>query len=165
MARGMQRAASGPVAASSAALGVLAACALVGSWTIVGQWVGRIAPVLIPEALGVPSGLPPLRVDPLGDTAIDQWLADGLAALVLAAVVWWRCRWTRRPALGAWFATVAGLVVATILRVVHVAVVAGHDLLSYGATLAMALVLAVVVGALLGVPVAAVHLAVARRTA
>lgn len=165
MAQQRQRAVAGPIPASAAALVVLLACAAVGSWTLVGQWVGRFAAMLIPEALGVPSGLPPLRLTPLGATTRDQWLVDAAAALLLAAVVWWRCRWTRRPLLGGWFAAVAGLVVATTVRVLHGTIVAGHDPVSYAATLFLALLLAVVVGALLGIPVGIVHLVVFRRRA
>lgn len=163
MVRAGQRAEGRALGGVAPALVVLIACAAAGSWTLVGQWVGRWAYVLVPEALGVPSGLPPLRMSPLGGTTRDQWIADLVAALVLTLVVWWRCRWTRHRVFGPWFAVIAGLCVATTIRVAHLVLVTGHDLISYSATLILALVLAVAVGALLGIPVALVHVLATRR--
>jgi hypothetical protein len=134
-----------------------------GSWPLVGVHLGRIAAVLIPQALGLPSLYPQLRATPLGGTTWFLWFVETLGALVMLGAFWWSTRRpTRRPALRAWWATVVAVVAGNIVRLVGTTLVSQPDLRTYVAAVVVEVLLSLILGALLGLLVAPV-VAVAGR--
>ncbi|MFF5209734.1 hypothetical protein [Streptosporangium sp. NPDC000396] len=91
-----------------------------------GMFGARLATVAgylaVPSAVGLPYGLPGLRVVPLGETGWLLTLTESLAALVMVGVVGWLTARRRGGAVRAffsgWGAFVLGAVVAGVLRAV-----------------------------------------------
>ena len=129
-------------------LSVIGVCAALGSWWVTGQFRGRLAEALIPEALGVPSALPHLRLWPMPGQAWSLWLADLVGVAVLVAFVVTPPH--RRQIL--WVAL--GAVCAGVVRLAWISVVAQHDLVTFGIALALTVVLCGLAGLLVGVFVA-----------
>lgn len=139
-----------------------ALCVLVGSWTVVGQFLGRAAMVLAPTTLGVPFAWPPLRLTPLGHTTWTSWAIDTIAALVLLAVVFLRLRVVRgasraRAFVAGLWAGVLAVVAANLVRHVAWSFLTDQDLASYAVLLALTLLFSLVWGLVMGAALGLVH--------
>ncbi|MFC4605666.1 hypothetical protein [Rhodococcus kronopolitis] len=144
---------------------------LFGTWTLTGTALTYLPELLVPSALGLPFGVPPLRLTPLGETTTGSWAVDVLAALVMIAVVWMRLVNSARlhPAGGVarafWAglgATVIGVVAGNLVRIVYLSFVLNEGPGSYLASLAGGALVSALWGAAIGVAVGIAH-ALARR--
>ncbi|MFI6501002.1 hypothetical protein [Nonomuraea typhae] len=106
-------------------------------------WVGYLA---VPSAVGLPYGLPGLRVSPVGETSWLLLLADVGAALVLIAVL----AATRHGFWAAWGAFVLGSVLAGMVRAAVSATVAEAGAGAYWGFVAGGLVAGLLWGIALG---------------
>lgn len=154
-----------------AAAGVaFALCLLFGSGWF-STWLFALGGVLnLPTALGVPAGLPGLRLWPLGEAGWWTVITDTAAAVVFVAVVfgWLSGTRRRRPEAGAlrllaggWTATIAAGLAAAAVRVVVTSFVSGPGLNVYlgvaGAALGFALLWSLACGWLVGLAAMAAH--------
>lgn len=146
---------------------------LFGTWTLTGTALTYLPALLVPSALGLPFGVPPLRLTPLGETTTGSWAVDVIAALVMIAVVWMRLVDSARlhPTGGVarafWAglgATVIGAVAGNLVRVVYLSFVLHEGPGSYLASLLGGAVVAAAWGAVVGAVVGAVQ-ALARKVA
>lgn len=92
--------------------GIVAALIVVAFGLFGATLLTRVGYLTVPSALGLPSGLPGLRIWPLGETTWTLFLTDTLAALLLVALVWR----SDRGFWGVWGAFVLGAVLANLLR-------------------------------------------------
>lgn len=149
-----------PALIGTAVAGAL--CVLVGSWTLVGQFLGRVAMVLAPTTLGVPLAWPPLRLTPLGHTSWTSWAIDTVAVVVLLVVVFLRLRVVRGASHGRAFLTglwagVLAVVAANLVRHIAWSFLTDQDLASYAVLLALTLLLSAVWGLAMGAALGLVH--------
>ncbi|WP_430331553.1 hypothetical protein [Rhodococcus sp. ACT016] len=152
----VRRIAAGPWPAT---LTVLLASALFGTWSITGRILTFNPELLIPSAIGLPFGIPPLRLFPLGDTTWAFWFVDVLAAIVMVAVVWTRLLPHRqRPFLAGLFATVLGVAAGNLVRIVFLSFETHQGLGTYVLALALGLLVSALWGLVVGVVVGLVHL-------
>lgn len=119
----------------------------------------RVGLLTVPSAIGLPYGLPGLRVVPLGETGWLTLLTESGCALVLVAVVWR----ARRGFFGTWGAFLLGSVLVGVLRAVVLSQVAGAGLGAYAGFVVGGLVAGLLWGIALGWVVGLASLA--RRTA
>lgn len=151
-----QRISAGPWPAT---VTVVLAAVLFGTWSLTGRVLTFNPELLIPSAIGLPFGIPPLRAVPLGATTWGYWFVDVLAAVVMAAVVWAQLsRGARRPFLAGLFATVLGVAVGNLVRIVFLSFETHQGLGTYALALLLGLVVSVLWGAVVGVCVGLVHL-------
>lgn len=145
--------------------------ALFGTWTLTGTALTYLPALLVPSALGLPFGVPPLRLTPLGETTTGSWAVDVIAALVMIAVVWMRLVSSSRlhPAGGVarafWAglgATVIGVVAGNLVRIVYLSFVLHEGPGAYLASLVGGALVSVLWGAVVGVAVGVAH-AIARQ--
>ncbi len=106
----------------------------------------RLGWLAVPSALGVPYGLPGLRLLPVGETTWLMALTDLAAAVLLVAVVWR----SRRGLWGTWGAFVLGATLAGLLRAVVTAQVLHAGLGAYAGLLAAGAVAGALWGLALG---------------
>jgi len=138
---------------------VLLASVLFGMWSLTGRILTFNPELLIPSAIGLPFGIPPLRLFPLGDTTWSFWFVDVVAALAMIAVVWTRLAGSRqRPFLAGLLATMLGVVVGNLVRIVYLSFETHQGLGTYAAALVLGLVVSVLWGAVVGLVVGLVHL-------
>ncbi|WP_433253245.1 hypothetical protein ACQPYK_09530 [Streptosporangium sp. CA-135522] len=111
-------------------------------------------PLAVPSALGLPYGLPGLRLVPLGETGWPFTLTENLAALVLVGAVAWVTTHRRGGAVRAffagWGAFVLGTLAAGLLRAVAVSQTVQAGPGAYAGLVAGALVTGLVWGVVLG---------------
>ncbi|SEL86554.1 hypothetical protein [Rhodococcus maanshanensis] len=152
-----------------AALAVISV--LFGVWSITGAVLTRLPELLVPSAIGLPFGIPALRLFPLGETTITNWLVDCAAALVMLAVVWMRLvnSARRHPGggVGRAFsaglgATVIGVLAGNLIRTVYLSFVLQEGPGAYLASLVGGALVSVLWGAIVGLFVGAAN-ALARR--
>ena len=131
----------------------------------------RVPELLVPSAIGLPFGIPALRLFPLGETTTTNWLVDCAAALVMLAVVWMRLTDSARRnpdgGVGRAFwaglgATVIGVLAGNLIRTVYLSFVLQEGPGAYLASLVGGALVSAVWGAIVGLFVGAVH-ALARR--
>ncbi|AQA25986.1 putative membrane protein [Rhodococcus sp. MTM3W5.2] len=155
-----------PAVATLAAISVL-----FGVWSITGAVLTRVPELLVPSAIGLPFGIPALRLFPLGETTTTNWLVDCAAALVMLAVVWMRLTDSarRHPGGGVgrafWAglgATVIGVLAGNLIRTVYLSFVLQEGPGAYLASLVGGALVSVLWGAIVGLFVGAAH-ALARR--
>ncbi|MFI6429912.1 hypothetical protein [Rhodococcus oryzae] len=155
-----------PAVATLAAISVL-----FGVWSITGAVLTRIPELLVPSAIGLPFGIPPLRLVPLGETTATNWLVDCAAALVMLAVVWMRLSDSARRHSGGGVgrafsaglgATVIGVLAGNLIRTVYLSFVLQEGPGAYLASLVGGALVSAVWGAIVGLFVGAAH-ALARR--
>lgn len=108
--------------------------------------VTRVGYLAVPSAVGLPYGLPGLRVTPLGETTWLTLITDVVAALVLVVVV----AGTRRGFWATWGAFVLGAVLADLLRAAVLAHTAEATLGAYAGFLGGGLVAGLLWGIALG---------------
>ncbi|MFI9553351.1 hypothetical protein [Nonomuraea endophytica] len=112
-----------------------------------GTWlVTRVGYLAVPSAVGLPYGLPGLRVTPVGETPWLFLVADVGAALVLVAVV----ASTRRGFWATWGVFVLGVVLAGLLRAAVSAISAEAGLGAYAGYLGGGLLAGLLWGIVLG---------------
>ncbi|NUW35651.1 hypothetical protein HTZ77_30100 [Nonomuraea sp. SMC257] len=122
-------------------LAIVLAFGLLGS-----ALVTRMGYLAVPSALGLPYGLPGLRVVPLGETTWLVTLADSVLALVLVVMVaqarggFWRT----------WGAFVLGAVIVNLLRAVVLSQIASAGLGAYAGHLVGGLIAGLLWGIALG---------------
>ncbi|WP_051637622.1 hypothetical protein [Rhodococcus sp. UNC363MFTsu5.1] len=152
-----------------AALAVISV--LFGLWSITGAVLTRFPELLVPSAIGLPFGIPALRLFPLGETTTINWLVDCAAALVMLAVVWMRLvnSARRHPGggVGRAFsaglgATVIGVLAGNLIRTVYLSFVLQEGPGAYLASLVGGALVSVLWGAIVGLFVGAAN-ALARR--
>lgn len=132
---------------------------LFGAWTITGRVLTFNPELLIPSAIGLPFGIPPLRLFPLGDTTWTFWTVDTLAALAMIAVVWARLRReVRRPFLAGLLATVLGVAAGNLVRIVFLSFETHQGIGTYVIALLLGLLISALWGAVVGLLVGSAHL-------
>lgn len=151
----VQRITTGPWPATAT---LVIVSALFGTWSLTGRVVTFTPELLIPSAIGVPFGIPPLGLFPLGGTTWTFWLVDVVAALVMIAIAWTRLSGdAKRPFLAALAATILAVVVGNLVRIVYVSVETHQSLGAYALTLLLGLAVAALWGLAVGLPVAVVQ--------
>lgn len=152
----IQRIAAGPWPATAT---LVLASILFGAWSITGRVLTSNPELLIPSAIGLPFGVPPLRLFPLGDTTWTFWFVDVVAALAMTAVVWARLAGSRRrPFLAGLVATMLGVATGNLVRIVYLSFETHQGLGTYTLALLLGLVVSALWGAVVGVFVGLVHL-------
>ncbi|NRQ32885.1 hypothetical protein HII36_13690 [Nonomuraea sp. NN258] len=111
-----------------------------------GTLLTRVGYLAVPSAVGLPYGLPGLRVTPIGETSWLGTLTDALLALALVAMV----ALTRGGFWRTWGAFLAGAVLVDVVRAVFLAQDAGTMLGAYAGYLAGGLVTGLIWGIALG---------------
>ncbi|MFC7448630.1 hypothetical protein [Rhodococcus daqingensis] len=144
---------------------------LSGVWSITGAILTELPELLVPSAIGLPFGIPALRLFPLGETTTTNWLVDCAAALVMIAVAWMRLvnSARRHPGGGAgrafWAglgATVIGVLAGNLIRTVYLSFVLQEGPGAYVASLVGGALVSLIWGTIVGLLVGAAH-AIARR--
>ena len=105
--------------------------------------------LVLPEALGLPSLIPPLRLSPLGESTWAYWAIDviGVAMLLLATGA-------QLAANGATcWAVVTGLVAANVVRMVLQSFLTDSPVVSFAGSVFATALLSAVTGLLLGLVV------------
>jgi hypothetical protein len=128
-----------------------------GSWTVVGQWWAYAAFGLIPPALGLPQGWPPLQLAPLGGTTWTWWAIETVGAFVMIVAVWLWTRAGRRPFLTPLWAVIVGVTLGNLVRIIGTSVIALHDLRTFGVAVLGTVLLSLLWGLVLGLVAATVH--------
>ncbi len=138
---------------------VLLASILFGTWSLTGRILTFNPELLVPSAIGLPFGIPPLRLYPLGDTTWSFWFVDVVAALAMTAVVWTQPAGSRRrPFLAALLATMLGVAVGNLVRTVYLSFETHQGLGTFVLAVVLGLVVSALWGAVVGVVVGLVHL-------
>ncbi len=142
-------------------------CVLAGIWSLTGSAATYFPALVAPSAIGLPFAVPALRLDPLGGTTVGFWLVDLVAALLMLAVIASRLS---RPTAGrsaafrqGMVATILGLLMANLLRSVHLSVVTHVGLGGYTVVVLGGMVLALLWGVLIGLFVGLAHAVNARE--
>ncbi|GAB2658603.1 hypothetical protein ABI214_06365 [Prescottella soli] len=142
-----------------AAVTVLLAAMLFGTWSLAGRILTFNPELLVPSAIGLPFGIPPLRVSPLGDTTWTFWLVDVVAALAMVAVVWAQLvRSPRRPFVAGLLATMLGVIVGNLVRIVFLSFETHQGLGTYALAVVLGVIVSALWGAAVGLVVGPVHL-------
>ncbi|EGD22360.1 hypothetical protein [Prescottella equi] len=152
----IQRIAAGPWPATAT---LVLASILFGTWSITGRVLTFTPELLIPSAIGLPFGIPPLRLFPLGDTTWTFWFVDVVAALVMIATAWFRLSASRRrPFLAGLLATMLGVAVGNLVRIVYLSFETHQGLGTYVLAVILGLVVSALWGAAVGIVVGLAHL-------
>ncbi|PTR30301.1 hypothetical protein C8K36_102149 [Rhodococcus sp. OK519] len=152
----IQRIGAGPWPATAT---LVLASIVFGVWSITGRILTFNPELLIPSAIGLPFGIPPLRLYPLGDTTWSFWLVDVVAALVMVAVAWAQLiGGRRRPFLVGLLAAVLGVVVGNLIRVVFLSFETHQGLGTYALAVLLGTIVSALWGAVVGLPVGLAHL-------
>lgn len=132
---------------------------LFGAWSITGRILTFNPELLIPSAIGLPFGIPPLRLFPLGDTTWTFWVVDVVAALVMVAVAWTQLAGSRRrPFLAGLLAAVLGVAVGNLIRIVFLSFETHQGPGTYALAVLLGTVVSVLWGAVVGLFVGLGHL-------
>ncbi|MFF2277022.1 hypothetical protein [Agromyces sp. NPDC058126] len=146
------------------------AAVLAGIWPIAGLLATWVPALIVPEAAGLPSLIPPLRLWPLGGTTWAFWLSDTVGALVMLAIaaVQLRAATTKRPDPGpgrafgtAVGATTLAIIGGNLVRSVFLSFAVNADLGTYLGQVVAGVAVSALTGALLGCLVGAVAAVVA----
>ncbi|MFF2272803.1 hypothetical protein ACFVTX_11050 [Agromyces sp. NPDC058136] len=139
---------------------LLAATAvLAGIWPISGLLATWVPVLIVPEAAGLPSLVPPLRLWPLGETTWAFWASDTVGALVMLAIaaVQLRAAARKHPAPGPGRAfgiavgtTTIALIGGNLVRSVFLSFAVDADLGTYLGQVIAGVVVSALAGALLG---------------
>lgn len=152
----IRRIAAGPWPASTT---LVLASILFGAWSITGPVLTFNPELLIPSAIGLPFGIPPVRLFPLGDTPWTFWFVDVAAVVVMIAVAWTQLSGSRRrPFLTGLLATVLGVATGNLVRIVYLSFETHQGLGTYALAVLLGLVVAALWGTVLGVFVGLVQL-------
>ncbi|MFF2388422.1 hypothetical protein [Agromyces sp. NPDC058104] len=143
---------------------------LAGVWPIAGLLATWAPALIVPEAAGLPSLIPPLRLWPLGETTWAFWLSDTIGALVMLAIAALQLRAAARmrpdPGPGRAFGTAVGVTTLAVIggnlvRSVFLSFAVSADLGTYLGQVVAGVAVSALTGALLGCLVGAVAAIVA----
>ncbi|WFR71918.1 hypothetical protein P9209_25225 [Prescottella defluvii] len=142
-----------------AAVTVLLASMLFGIWSLAGRILTFNPELLVPSAIGLPFGIPALRISPLGDTTWSFWFIDVVSALAMVAVVWAQLvRSPRRPFLAGLLATILGVMVGNLVRIVFLSFETHQGLGTYALAVLLGMIVSALWGAAVGLVVGLVHM-------
>ncbi|WP_437583911.1 hypothetical protein ACSAGD_01285 [Paramicrobacterium sp. CJ85] len=143
-----------------AVLAVLLVAAIVaGTWNISGRAATWFPGFVVPEAAGLPSPLPALRIAPLGRTTWLLWAIDLIAVPVMLGFAWLQLRAaarrhpspSHRRAFGRGVvAVIVGLVAANVVRSVFLSFVTHAGIAMFAGLLVASIVVSAFAGVLLG---------------